>query len=118
MLCQCVYVRTAWASYSLLEHRDLLICQSVGLCDDWDQVDLGVKSAHDLDVKRLQRVTGRLDEVHASMDAIVDDVHAIELVLGLEIRIESLLNVLDDWAPGVIVVDEVAKARCVYHRQA
>lgn len=63
-------------------------------------------------------MTGRLDEIHTGMYAVVDDIHAVELVLGFEICIESLLDIFDDWAPGVIVVDEIAEARRIYYGQA
>lgn len=60
----------------------------------------------------------RLDKVDASMNTVVDDVHAVDLVLGLKICIESLLNVFDDGPPGIIVVDKVAKSWGVNDRQA
>ena len=72
-----------------------------------------MQPAHDLDVERLKRVTGRLNEVHTGMDAVVDNVHAVDLVLGIEIGIETLLDVLDDRAPGLVVVDKVTKARSI-----
>jgi hypothetical protein len=97
-------------TYSLLELGDLLISQSISLGNDWDQVDLGVQTAHDLNVERLKGVTSRLDEVDASMNAVVNDIHSVDLILRLEVCIESLLNVLNDWTPGVIIVNEVAKA--------
>lgn len=43
------------------------------------------------------------------MDAVVNNVHAVDLVLGVEISIESLLNVVDNWSPRLVVVDEVSK---------
>jgi hypothetical protein len=77
-----------------------------------------VHAAHDLDVQRLQGVTGRLNEVNAGVDAVVDNVAAVDLVLGLEVGIETLLDVLDNWAPGVIVVDEVTESGGVNNAQA
>ena len=102
----------------MLEKRDLLIGQGIGLCNDRDEVDLGVQSAHHLDIERLERVAGGLDEVHAGMHAVVDDVHAVDLVLCLQIGIESLLNILNDWSPRIIIVDKVAKARRVNNSQS
>lgn len=58
-----------------------------------------------------------LDEVHAGMHPVVHDVHAVDLVLGLEIGIESLLDVLHDRPPRVIVVDEISKSRSINHSQ-
>jgi hypothetical protein len=97
-------------TYSLLELGNLLISQSISLGNDRDQVDLGVQTAHDLDVERLERVTSWLNEVDTGMNAVVHNVHSVDLVLGLKVCVESLLNVLHDWAPGVIIVDEVAEA--------
>ena len=105
-------------AYSLLEESDLLVGEGIGLCDDRDEIDLGVQSAHHLDIEGLERVASGLDEVHAGVHAVVNDVHAVDLVLGLQICIESLLNVLNDWPPRVVIVDKVAKARCVNNGQS
>jgi hypothetical protein len=102
----------------LLEVCNLLIGESVGLGNDWDEVDFGVKSTHDLDIQRLERVAGRLNEVDTSMHTIVDNVHPVDFVLRIEIRVESLLDVFDNWPPGVIIVDEVTKARGIHNGQA
>jgi hypothetical protein len=77
-----------------------------------------VQPTHDLNVERLERVTGGLNEVHAGMDAVVDNVHAVDLVLGIEISIEALLDVLDDRAPGLVVVDKVTKSRSIDNVQS
>jgi hypothetical protein len=77
-----------------------------------------MQTAHDLNVERLEGVASRLDEVDTGVDTVVDDVHSVDLVLGLEVCIESLLNVLNDWAPGIIIVDEVAEAGGVNDSQS
>lgn len=77
-----------------------------------------MKATHDLDIKRLQGVASGLNEEHASMDAVVNNVHAVDLVLGIQVGIESLLNVVDNGAPRLIVVDEVAEAGSVDHSKA
>lgn len=97
-------------TYSLLEQSNLLVRKSVGLGNDRNQVDLGVQPAHDLNVQRLQGVARRLDEVDARVDTVVDDVGPVDLVLGLEVSVVSLLNVLDNRAPRVIVVHKVTKS--------
>ena len=63
-------------------------------------------------------MAGRLDEVDTGMDAVVHNVHAVDLVLSFEVGIESLLDVLDNWPPRVIVVDEVTEARGIDNSQA
>ena len=77
-----------------------------------------MQTAHDLNVERLKRVTSGLDEVDTCMDAVVNDVHAVDLVLGVQVCIEALLDVLNDWAPGVIVVDKVSETGSVNDSQA
>jgi hypothetical protein len=110
-------VASIYNTYALLEGGNLIVGKSVGLGDNGNEVDLGVKAAHDLDIKRLERVTSRLNEVDTGVDTVVDNVHAVDLVLGIQVGIEALLNVLNDWAPGVIVVDKVSEARGVNDSQ-
>jgi hypothetical protein len=105
-------------TYTLLEVRNLLIGESVRLGDDWNEVDLGVESTHDLNIQRLEGVASGLDKVDTSMHAVINNVHPVHLVLGVEICIESLLDVLDDWPPRIIVVHEVTKARGIHDGQA
>lgn len=102
----------------MLEVCNLLVGESIGLGDDRNEIDFGVESTHDLNIQGLERVAGGLDEVDTSVHTIVNDVHAVHLVLGIEIRIEPLLDVLDNRTPRVVIVDEVAKARSVHHSQA
>ena len=77
-----------------------------------------MKAAHDLDVKRLQGVTGGLDEEDAGMDAVIYDVHAVDLILRIEISIVTLLDVVDNRSPRFVVVDEVSEAGSVNDGQA
>ena len=63
-------------------------------------------------------MAGWLDEIDTGMNSVVDDVHAVDLVLCLEVCIESLLNVLNNWSPRIVVVDEVAEAWCIDHGQS
>lgn len=104
-------------SYSLLEVRDLVIGQGVSLGNDGDQVNLAVQLLHDFNVKRLEGMSSGLDEVNAGVDAVIHDVHPVDLVLGVEIGIESLFNILDDRVPGLVVIDEVTKTRGVNNGQ-
>lgn len=55
-------------------------------------------------------MTGGLDEVDTCVHTVVNNVHTVDSVLSLEVRIEALLNVLDNGAPRVIVVDEVSES--------
>jgi hypothetical protein len=77
------------------------------------------------------RVTSRLNEIEASVNAIVDDFQTVDTVLLLQVGIEAILDVLDNGFPAgkvsttnfdpnaeinkpLVVVDKVAKARCVH----
>ena len=102
----------------MLEQGNLLVRKGVSLGNHWNQVDLGVQAAHDLNVERLQGVAGGLDEVDARVDTVVNDVGTVDLVFGLQVGIVSLLNVLDNGAPRVIVVHKVTKPGRVDHGQA
>jgi len=105
-------------TYSRLEGGDLLVRQSIGLGNDGNQVDLGVKTLHNLNVERLQRVAGGLDEEDACVDAVVHNVHPVDLVLGIQVSIEALLDVIRDWPPRLVIVDEVTEARGIDNGQA
>lgn len=104
-------------TYSRFESRDLLIRQGIGLSDDRNQVDLGVETLHDLNVERLKRVASGLDEENAGMDAVVNDVHSVDLVLGIQVSIEALLDVVRNWSPGLVVVDKVTETRSINNGQ-
>lgn len=89
------------ATYSTLEHDDLVIGQSVRFCNDRDKVDFGVQTLHELDINRLQpvthrqllsaakashsRVSSRLDEVDASVYTIIHELVPVQTVLLLEV---------------------------------
>lgn len=52
------------------------------------------------------------------MHAIVYDVHPVHLVLSIKIGIKSLFDVLNDWPPRIVVVDEVPETRGINYRKA
>jgi hypothetical protein len=100
-------------TYSLLESQNFIVCESICLGDDGNQVDLGVETAHNLNIQRLQRVASWLNEVYAGMDTVVHNVRAVDFILRLKISIKSLLNVLNNGAPRNIIIDEITKSRSV-----
>jgi len=77
------HYRSQNTSYSSLERHDLLIGHGVGLGDDWNQIDLGMKSAHDLNVQRLQGMSSWLNEVNTGVYSVIYNVHSIDLVLSV-----------------------------------
>ncbi len=100
----------------MLEVGNFLVGQGICLRDNWDQIDFSMKSAHDLYIQGLERVTGRLNKVDTGVHSVIHNVHSIYLVLRVEIGIESLLNVFDYGTPGVIVIYEIAKTRRIDDR--
>jgi hypothetical protein len=104
-------------SYSGFESQNLLIGHRVSLGNYWNQVDLRMKSAHNLNVQWLQSMAGWLDEVHTGVNSVVDNVHAVNLVLGIQVGIEALLNVIHNWSPRLVVVDEITKTRGINNSQ-
>lgn len=105
-------------THSGLEVCNLLIGERIRLGNDGDQVDLGVEAAHNLDVEGLEGVAGRLDKENTGMNSVINNVHSVDLVLGIEVGIVTLLNVFDDRAPGLVVVDEVTEAGGIDNGQA
>ena len=43
-------------TYTRLEHRKIVLCESVGLGNDGDKIDTSTKTLHDFNVERLQAV--------------------------------------------------------------
>lgn len=92
--------------------------QSIGFGNNWDQVDPGTKPLHNLDIEGLQSVAGGADEVQASVDAEIDLVGTARLLFLQHVRFVLVVQELDDWLPGVTVVDIVAKAGGIDDSQA
>lgn len=105
-------------TYASFEAVDFLVGKSIRLGNHRDQVDLGVKTSHDLNIQRLQRMTSGLNKEDASMNAVVDNVHSVDLVLSIEVCIVSTLDVVNNGTPRLIIVDKITKSRCVDHGQA
>jgi hypothetical protein len=58
-----------------------------------------------------------LDEVHTSMNPVVHDVHTVDLVLSIQVSIKALLNVVHNWPPRLIIVNEITKPRGINNSQ-
>lgn len=63
-------------------------------------------------------MASRLDEENTGVNSVVDNVHSVNLVFSVQVGVEALLNVVDNGAPRLIVVNEVAKAGGVDNGQA
>jgi hypothetical protein len=58
-----------------------------------------------------------LNEVHAGVNSVVNNVHTVDLVLSVQVGIKALLNVVHNWSPGLIIVDKISKARGINNSQ-
>lgn len=94
-------------TYSLLEGSNLLVGHGVRLSDDGDQVDLLVKTLHELNIESLERVAGGGDEVQASVDTGVGDLAAVDSVLLVEVGIEAALDGFQDGLPAILEMMQI-----------
>ena len=92
--------------------------KSIGLCNDWDQVDTGAQALHHLDIERLQSVSSWADEVQASMHAQVNLVCSAWLLLLKHVALVLVVQEFYDWLPAVAVVHIVTESRGVNDGQA
>ena len=52
------------------------------------------------------------------MNAIVHNIHTVDLILSVEVSIESLFDIVNNWSPGLIIVDKVTKTWSVDNGEA
>ena len=95
-----------------LEPAQLGLVDRVRLANHRDDVHLLVQLLHADQVDRLESVAGGTDKVEADMDAAVV-IHGqipLDLELLLQVGLELAVNVVDDGAEAVLLVDLVAVA--------
>lgn len=73
--------------------------ESISLRNNGNQVDSGAQSLHDLDVQRLQGVSGGSDKVQAGVNTEVDLVNTTGLLLLQHVRLMLIIQEFDDWHP-------------------
>jgi hypothetical protein len=76
-----------------------------------------MKSAHNFNVQWLQRMASWLNEVDTCVHSVVDNVHAVDLILRIQVGIEALLNVVHNWSPRLVIVNKVTKTRGINNGQ-
>lgn len=54
-----------------------------------------------------------LDEENASMDAVIDNVHSVNLVLSIQVGVVTLFDVVYNGSPRLVIVDKVSETRRV-----
>lgn len=99
--------------YSLLVAGQVIRAEGICLRNNGDQVDSRAQSFHNLNVQRLQCVSGGADEIQAGMNTEINLINTAGLLLLQHVRLMLVVQELDDWHPGIAVVDIVSEARCV-----
>lgn len=102
----------------MLEFGKISGAQSIGFCNDWDEVNASAETLHDLDVKRFESVTSRSDEVKTRVNAKVDFIRTTRLLLLQHIGLMLVVEELNDRLPGITVVYIVTKSRGINDGQA
>lgn len=102
----------------MLELGQISWRKSIGLGNNWDQVDTRAQALHNLNVQRLESMAGRTNEVQASVDSQINLLRTLWLLLLEHVTLVLIIEELNNWLPAVTVVDVVSKTRRVDNRQA
>ena len=110
--------RLSKKTHAGLKVSDLLVCESIRLGNDGNEVDFGMQLPHKLDIDRFQtvkcvikvsdsdhtylRMTRGLNEVKAGMNTIIRNFLAVHAILLLQVRVKTRFNVLDNRFPARI----------------
>lgn len=112
-----IRIKPKHSTHPLLEDGQVGLGEGVSLGNDGDEVDPGSETLHDLNVEGLEGVTGRTDEVQASMNAEVGLFTALRLLFLAHVNLVLVIDEIDDRCPAVAVVDIVAETGSVDDRQ-
>ena len=96
-------------AYALLELSQISRAQGIRLRDDRNQIDARAETFHNLNIKRLERVTSRANEVQASMHSQIDLLGPTRLLLLQHVALMLIVKKLDDGLPAVPIVHVVAE---------
>ena len=111
-------IHEARVPYPVLEFGKVSRAQSISFGNDWNQIDSRAQSLHNFNVKGLESVASRADEVQASMDSQVNLLRPTGLLLLQHVGFMLVIKELDNGLPRVAVVDIVAKARGIDNSKA
>ena len=84
---------------SLLELGQIRGAEGIGLGNNGNQVDSGAEPLHHLNIKRLECVAGRADEVQACVHTEVDLVLTAGLLLLKHVGLVLIVQKLDNGLP-------------------
>ena len=102
----------------MLKTREISGAKSIGLGNDGNEVDTRAQALHNLNIQRLQGVSGWADEIQAGVYTHIDLVCTPRLLLLQHVRLVLVVEKLDDRLPGIAVVDIVTKSRGINNSQA
>jgi len=117
LVLDCILTATR-RTYSLLEAGQVSWAEGIRLRNNWDQVDSGAQSLHNLNVQWLQGVSSGSNEVQAGVDTEINLVHTARLLFLQHIRLMLIIQEFDNWHPRVAVVDIVSEAGGVNNGKA
>ena len=99
------------STHPSLELDKIRRAESISLRHYRYKVDTCGQALHHLNIKGLQGVSGWSDEVQTGMHTHVDLLLAMWLLLLEHVRFVLVIEELNDWLPGITVVDIVSKTR-------
>ena len=86
-------------TYSLFVAGEVCLAECIGLRNNWNQVDSGAQSLHNLNIQWLQGVSSWSNEVEAGVNTEVDFVNTAGLLLLQHVRLVLVIQKLDYWHP-------------------
>ena len=98
-------------THALLESRKINWGKGIRLRNDRDEVHARTETLHNLDIQRLECVTGGSNEVETCMHPQIDLLGPARLLLLQHVALVLVIEELNDGLPAVPVVHVVAKAR-------
>ena len=105
-------------AYALLEPAQVRWAERVRFGHDWDEVHACAQTSHDLNIQRLERMSGRTNEVQTSMHPQINLLRPAWLLLLQHIALMLIIQKLDDRLPAIPVIHIVAEPRGVDNRKA
>lgn len=81
----------------LLQRLRFVNGEKVGFGNQWNDIDFVLDQFEELNIRRLETVRVRRDEVETAMDSSVAHLTTIQSRLVAQIPFKLFVNVVDDW---------------------
>jgi len=104
---------------SVLEGLAFFQSETISFGDDWNYVDNLAELLQHYDIDRLKCVTSWVNKIQAAVDPGILNVSlSLRSEFLAEVSRVLVLDVLDNWVPAAVVVDEITEAWCIDNVQA